>query len=92
MIEDTSGIEYTLTHLIDSVQSAVKILKGPAKSQLDQQLHDSTKLPHKRIASLASQAIDILNEAERLLEPGPLTLADHFLGIILCKCCRCTKI
>ena len=77
MLAETAAIEYTLVHLIDSIQSSLKILKGDANNQLNQCLHSSDKLPDKKIASLASQAIDLLHETEQLLEHGPL---DHFLG------------
>ena len=83
MVAETAALEYTLIHLIDSVQSTLKILKGDAKDQLNQFLHDSRKLPEKKIANLASQAIDILHETQQLLEPSSLVLADHFLGIKL---------
>jgi gliotoxin/aspirochlorine biosynthesis O-methyltransferase len=80
MAEKTTALEYTLIHLIDSVQSALRILKGDAKNLLKNSLHDPKKLPDKKIADLASQAINLLHETEQILEPGPLVLADHFLG------------
>ena len=76
-------MDYTLIHLIDSLQSALKILKGDANAQLLADLHDHNKLPSKKLVGLASQAIDLLNETEQLLEPGSLVLADHFLGTVL---------
>ncbi|KAH8585423.1 S-adenosyl-L-methionine-dependent methyltransferase, partial [Bisporella sp. PMI_857] len=75
-------MDYTLIHLIDSLQSTLKVLKGPAKDQLLATLHDHDKLPDKRLADLASTAIDLLHETEQILEPGSLVLADHFLGIL----------
>lgn len=81
-------MEYTLTHLIDSLQSALKVLKGDANAQLLAQLHDHDRLPSKKIAGLASQAVDLLHETEQLLEPGPLVLADHFLGAVFLGHCR----
>lgn len=74
-------MEYTLTHLIDSLQSALKVLKGDAHAQLLAELHDHDKLPGKKLAGLASLAVDLLHETQQLLEPGPLVLADHFLGV-----------
>ncbi len=76
-------MDYTLTHLIDSLQSTLKILKDEANAQLLADLHDHNKLPRKKLVGLASQAIDLLNETEQLLEPGSLVLADHFLGRVL---------
>ena len=76
-------MDYTLTHLIDSLQSTLKILKGDANAQLLAELHDHDKLPSRKLAGLASQAVDLLHETKRLLEPGSLVLADHFLGIVL---------
>ena len=73
-------MEYTLVHLIDSLQSTLKVLKGDANTQLMSALHNHERLPDKKLANLASRAIDLLHETEQLLEPGPLVLADHFLG------------
>ena len=73
-------MENTLIHLIDALRSSLKVLKGEAKGQVIAQLHDHDKLPDKKLANLASEAIDLLHETEQLLEPGSLTLADHFLG------------
>jgi hypothetical protein len=74
-------IDNTLNHLIDSLQSALKLLKGDLKEQFFAALHDHERLPDKQITGLANKAIDLLHETEQLLEPGPLVLADHFLGI-----------
>ncbi|CAD6569109.1 MAG: hypothetical protein ASARMPREDX12_002203 [Alectoria sarmentosa] len=79
-------MDYTLTHLIDSLQSTLKILRGDANAQLVSELHDHDKLPSKKLAGLASQAVDLLHETEQLLEPGSLVLADHFLGYVNSKC------
>ncbi|MCJ1380193.1 hypothetical protein MMC17_003296 [Xylographa soralifera] len=79
-------MENTLTHLIDSLQSSLKLLKGKSNEELVAALHDHNKLPDKHVASLAREAVDLLHETEQLLEPGPLVLADHFLGYINCKC------
>lgn len=75
-------MEETLTRLIDSLESALGVLKGDKNvyAQLQASLHDYSQLPDKHLASLAGKAVDRLHEVERLLEPGPLVLADHFLG------------
>lgn len=75
-------MESTLTHLIGSLQSSLKSLKGDTNGELVAALHDHDKLPDKHVASLARDAVDLLHETEQLLEPGSLVLADHFLGII----------
>jgi gliotoxin/aspirochlorine biosynthesis O-methyltransferase len=79
-------MENTLIHLVASLQSTLGVLKGRSKGELVATLHKHDKLPDKKMAGLASQAVDLLHETEQLLEPGPLVLADHFLGIypILC--------
>ncbi|MCJ1352286.1 MAG: hypothetical protein MMC33_002270 [Icmadophila ericetorum] len=79
-------MENTLTHLIDSLRSSLKLLKGKSHSELLATLHDHDKLPDKHVANLAHEAINLLHETEQLLEPGPLVLADHFLGFLNCKC------
>lgn len=73
-------MDNTLTFLIDSLRSALKVLKGDVNTQLMAELHNHDRLPNKQMAALASQAVDLLHEIEQLLEPGPLVLADHFLG------------
>ena len=75
-------MENTLIHLIDSLRSSLKLLKGRTNDELRAALHDHDKLPDKYVASLAREAINLLHETEQLLEPGPLVLADHFLGKI----------
>ncbi len=73
-------MDSTLTNLIDALHSTLNILKGDAHAQLQAALHDHDKLPNRKLADLAAQAVDLLHETEQLLEPGSLVLADHFLG------------
>lgn len=58
----------------------LSLLQGSANVELLAALHDHDRLPDKRLAGLASQSVDMLHQIEQLLEPGPLVLADHFLG------------
>lgn len=76
-------MDYTLTHLIETLGSTLKLLKGDAHDELQSMLHGHNKnqLPDKRIAGLAKTAVNLLHETEQLLEPGSLVLADHFLGM-----------
>lgn len=74
-------MENTFIHLIASLHATLKILNQDSGKELRSALHDHDKLPDKRLSSLAHEAIDLLHETEQLLEPGPLVLADHFLGI-----------
>ena len=74
-------MENTLTHVIGTLESALEFLKGNGRSELIAELHDYSRLPDKRLYQLANKAVDLLHETEQLLEPGPLVLADHFLGI-----------
>lgn len=81
---DTNGvvsIEGLLQHLISSLNGSLGSLKIDAtRAHLDAILHNDAKLPEKKIAAMASEAIDLLHQIEQILEPGHLVLADHFLG------------
>ena len=74
-------VEQSLVLLIDSLHVSLQALKGDLHEELTAALHDDSLLPNKRLANLAANAIDLLHETEQLLEPGPLVLADHFLGM-----------
>ena len=52
-------------------------------SELQDALHNNDRLPEPKVASMASDAVDLLHQLEQLLEPGHLVLADHFLGLRL---------
>ncbi|KAG6988947.1 hypothetical protein G7Y79_00067g095620 [Physcia stellaris] len=73
-------MESTLTCLIATLRSTLQSLNGDQQGELLAQLHDHNKLPSRSLAKLASEAVDLLHETEQLLEPGPLILADHFMG------------
>lgn len=73
-------MEQTLRGIVDSLTSSLVNLKA-SKVELESLLHNHDSLPDKAIASLASEAIDLLHETKQLLEPGSLVLADHFLGM-----------
>ena len=73
-------MENTLIHLIDCLDSALRVLKDGSNTELLAALKSNSSLPQKKICDLASKAVDLLHETEQLLEPGPLVLADHFLG------------
>ncbi|KAJ8069766.1 hypothetical protein OCU04_000184 [Sclerotinia nivalis] len=81
-------MDHILIHLIETLGSTLKLLKGDAKDELQSMLHGHNKnqLPDKRIAGLAKTAVNLLHETEQLLEPGSLVLADHFLGYLSTKC------
>lgn len=74
------SVENTLLLLNDYLRSSLRVLKGHLSHELKAALHDNSRLPDKKTARLAADAVDLLNETALLLEPGPLVLADHFLG------------
>lgn len=53
------------------------------KHQLNASLHDTESLPIKEVSDLRNQILDVLHASDRLLQPGNLVLADHFLGTCL---------
>lgn len=61
-------------------QSLQKLQQEPIRTILQNALHDDKGLPDKELLTLASSTIDLLAEAETLLQPANLVLADHFLG------------
>ena len=73
-------MENALSQLVECLQSTLSVLEGPENAHLKAALHDHSKLPDKLLARQAAKAIDLLHRTEQLLEPGPLVLADHFLG------------
>lgn len=73
-------LDETLTHLVGCLQTTLSVLEGSENAELKAALHDHTKLPDKLLTKKAAKAVDLLHRAEQLLEPGPLVLADHFLG------------
>ncbi len=73
-------VSHTLTSLIKSLESSLGILRGEVQSDLKAALHNHDRLPDKELAAQAALAIDLLHATEQLLSPGPLILADHFLG------------
>lgn len=73
-------VEVELIELSRIVGLTLARLKGPLKEALRGNLHNPDGLPDARCYNIASEAIDILHEAQQLLEPRALILADHFLG------------
>lgn len=81
------ALQETLTKLIQDLKVSVKSFNDDAVSkELQAVLHDPRQLPERRIADLATEAVDLLGELDILLEPGHIILADHFLGAYLPSC------
>jgi hypothetical protein len=76
-----------LRELISALNAALQPLSSDnsasteSRQRLYAALHDTDVLPDKNLAGLASEALDRLSELRLLLEPAPLLLADHFLGM-----------
>ena len=80
----SQDLENIVNVLKTNVEFCLDILKTRSiKDELQKALHDDRSLPDKKIAAAAAETINLLHEAERLLEPGHLVLADHFLGIYI---------
>lgn len=70
-----------LGDLVLHLRASLKALTAPqTSSQLASGLHDTEKLPDRFLTQQASEAVDLLSELEKLLQPAHLVLADHFLG------------
>ena len=70
-----------LSKLVRDLKVSFKSLNDDAVAkELQAALHDPKQLPDKKMAGLASEAVDLLGELDLLLEPGHMILADHFLG------------
>ncbi|KAL8991438.1 MAG: hypothetical protein Q9177_000150 [Variospora cf. flavescens] len=81
------ALQETLNKLIQDLKVSVKSFNDDAVSkELQAVLHDPRQLPERRIADLATEAVDLLGELDILLEPGHIILADHFLGYTNTKC------
>ncbi|GIZ40455.1 hypothetical protein CKM354_000379200 [Cercospora kikuchii] len=76
-----------LGDLVLHLRASLKALTAPQTStQLASGLHDTEKLPDRFLTQQASEAVDLLSELEKLLQPAHLVLADHFLGYTDTKC------
>jgi hypothetical protein len=76
-----NDVEALLEQLISSLKSSLQLLTADdTRAHLDATLHNDARLPEKKLATMASETIDLLHQVEQLLEPGHLVLADHFLG------------
>ncbi|KAI0549808.1 S-adenosyl-L-methionine-dependent methyltransferase [Xylaria curta] len=84
--EVPDALESTLHNLIESVSSALSALEGPLSEMLCFKLGHDSKLPDTKYSSLASRAVDVMHQAQKLLEPPSIILADHFLGYVSTKC------
>lgn len=76
-------MEPVLNELIVNLQSALGALQmeGPVKSDLYNLLHHPQGLPDKKLTALASEAENLLDSIQKLLQPPVELLADNFLGI-----------
>ena len=74
-------MEATLSTLNSALKSALGQLNKDHGDSLNADLHDTDRLPDKKLSALASESLDLLSEIRLLLEPAHLILADHFLGI-----------
>lgn len=76
-------MDILLSSLNGHLERVVQILKT---EEVDQKLHealhnhDKGALPDLKVSQLADKSIDLLHEIQQTLDPGHLTLADHFLG------------
>jgi hypothetical protein len=74
-------MEPLLNLLIENLRNAVDALRGPLESELHSEFHDSAKLPDKKLAVLAGEVENLLDELSLLIQPPVELLADNFLGI-----------
>ena len=73
-------VSQTLDSLTESLEISLSMLRGAGQKDLEAALHNHDRLPEKELAAQAAHAVDLLHATEQLLSPGPLILADHFLG------------
>jgi hypothetical protein len=80
-------MEYVLESLNGHLDSVHDLLRGKLRDELHSRLHSRQRgvLPDKELSILSARAIDLLHSIEQMLEPGPLVLADHFLGKLRAK-------
>lgn len=80
--ENSAMLELVIENLIAGLRSTLSYFERPLKSCLQANLHDYDRLPDHRRSQLAAEATDLLHRTQKLLDPGTLVLADHFLGRI----------
>jgi len=76
-------VEAALVELSSHVRVSLAKLNGPLRNALRDLLHDPVNLPDATCYDLAADAIDVLHEAQQLIEPRASILADHFLGMLV---------
>ena len=82
-----SAAQSTLSQLVQELTVLRDLLHVPhISAEISHRLHDPARLPDKETAALAAQAVDLLHETERILQPSHLILADHFLGTHVYLC------
>jgi len=82
---DLNDVQLALRECITHVQATLQKLREEKNATaLNWALHHDVELPDRETEALASKAVSVLNDAQHLLQPGHLILADHFLG----KCNR----
>jgi hypothetical protein len=71
------------------LESILDLLQEKFNEELQARLrnHDKGVFPSKQLTALSSKSIDLLSAIEKLLEPGQLVQADHFLGKANDFCC-----
>lgn len=83
-LADYASLQELLTDSLHDLRKIHARLTHPhIQKQLETGLHNTEDLPNKAISTLSSQIVDVLYATDRLLQPGNLVLADHFLGMCL---------
>lgn len=77
-------LQDVLAKLVADLRTSwIALNRESVRSELQDALHNNDRLPERKMASIASDAVDLLHQMGQLLEPGHLILADHFLGLRL---------
>lgn len=84
-----AATRWTLRSLIQQLQfSRLQLSEPSINLVVAESLHGSreSQLPDKELAKLAAEAVDLLHDIQKRLQPSHLVLADHFFGYMNSKC------
>ncbi|OJD31021.1 o-methyltransferase [Diplodia corticola] len=80
------AVDSALLELQAALTKACEALEGPLNQERLECLQDVNKLPNKQSSLIASQTVDLLDRAQRLVQSPVSLLAEHYLAYYDTKC------
>ncbi|KAK8154318.1 S-adenosyl-L-methionine-dependent methyltransferase [Phyllosticta citrichinensis] len=80
------AVDSALSELQAALKKACEALEGPLNQERLESLQDVNKLPNKQSSLIASQTVDLLDRAQRLIQSPVSLLAENYLAYYDTKC------